>query len=208
MEHRSTKTHMTQDEVVAELRDLRTTLSRRHALPKIAEIAGVARQTMSQYCMMPESRGHRLIPGAALDRLRAAVALQHYEHWSRAQMPGHPREERQWLVYDANLVVMLDVTFQAFAESYACRHGGVCSPGEATVKRDTLTPDDQLCIDWLHVRHGGDVTKQDAMAVSGTDEWTEGLIGYELPGRRIVPQQTWIDALQSVADERRMSHAA
>ena len=47
---------------------------------------------------------------------------------------------------------------------------------------------------------GGLVDKADAMAVTGTDEWTEGLVGYECKGQRIVPTRAEINALRDLRE--------
>lgn len=202
---------MTHEKVVEDLRGLRKSLSRESTLEEIAALAGVTKQTMSQYCQMPGTRGARLIPGERLDALRNEHAFRWFMNWNRApaSICGVPREERLWLVCRQDGEPVLDTTIRSFAECYAARHGLVCVPGPRnTGEKDFMTADDWLCVDWLDVRHSGLVTKADAMTVTGTDEWTEGLIGYELPGLRIVPTRAQIAALQDLADERRLANAA
>lgn len=199
---------MTHGDVVDELRGLRKILRRDMETHEIAALAGVTVQTLKQYCQIPGTRGARLIPGERLDILRNEAALRHHLHWSRAQVPGHPRAERQWLVMTTDLDPVLDVTFQSYAECYAARHGGLVVRGpENTGRRDHMTAADWLSADWLEVRHSGLVTKQDAMTVTGTDEWIEGLVSYEFPGLRIVPTRQEIDALRAIAERGRLHDA-
>lgn len=203
------KRTMTHEQVTQELRGLRKRLRIKMETAEIAALAGVAAQTLKQYCMLPEKRGAKLIPGERLDALRNEVALRDALHWSRSQVPFQPRSHRQWLVMTTDLETVLDVTSQMYAECYAARHGHMAVRGpENTDMRDCMTGDDWLSVDWLDIRHSGLVDKQDAMAVTGTDEWAEGLVGFELTGRRIVPTQAEIDALREIAESRRYRDAA
>lgn len=206
MERKATMTH---DEVVDELRGLRKRLRRTMETAEIAKIAGVTVQTLKQYCQASGTKGARLIPGERLDLLRNEVALRNAIHWSRAQVPFQPREERTWHVFASTMDHLLEVTDELYAESFAMRYGpAVCVPGNRNPGRSSLQPDDRLCVEWLDVRHGGLVDKADGMAVTGTDEWTEGLVGYENRGQRIVPTRAEVDALREIAESRELSNAA
>lgn len=166
--------------------------------------SGPMRSTLKQYFQMPGTKGTRLIPGERLDLLRNDCL-----RWRRAQVPFQPREERIWNVFSSCMDHLLEVTDELYAESYAMRYGpAVCVPGDRNPGRSSLQPDDRLCIEWLDVRHGGLVDEADAMAITGTDEWTEGLVGYENRGQRIVPTRAEVDALRVNSDSREVRHAA
>lgn len=198
MDYRNTKNTMTHAEVTEHLRELRRSLSKRLTLTEIAAVAGVARQTLSQYCMMPGGKGARLIPGDKIDLLRTAVADATFRHWDRAQVPAHPRETRLWRVFGPSMDVILETTIQVYGEAYAARQGGWCSRGPDNFGKDLMKEDDWLRVRWLEARHGGVVTRADAMAVTETDEWTEGLVGFELPRWGIVPTAAEVKSLQAI----------
>lgn len=200
---------MTHEEVVEELRGLRTRLRRTMETATIAAMAGVSVQKLKQYRQVPATKGTRLIPGERLDLPRNEVALRNCLRWSRAQVLFQPREERIWNVFSSRMDHLLEVTDELYAESYTTRYGpAVCALGHRNPSRSSLPPDDRLCIEWLDVRHGGLLDKADAMAIRGTDGWTEGLVGYENRGRRIVPTRGEVDALRAIADSREVRHAA
>jgi hypothetical protein len=200
----------THEEIVEHLRDVRRMLSQHGwSLERMAETAGVKKHTLSQYCQMPETKGARLIPAATLDRLRTAAVRSHHDHWDRAWTPFMTREQRLWFVVaTAEFRTLLESTDVRFAESYAARHRAMCTPGPENARPDyRLHSDEQRCVDWLGFRHGGFVTKEDAMAVAGVDEYLVERVGLELMCWRILPTREQVDALGEI-HHRRFADAA
>ncbi|TPN51519.1 hypothetical protein [Mesorhizobium sp. B1-1-7] len=164
----------------------------------------MARQTSYQYGFNAEARGARQIPAEKLDRLRTAAVRAIHDHWDRGKFPWLTREQRTWIVLGAGLELLLETTQPAFGASHAARHCGSCMPGKENVNPGfRLPPDEALCVEWLEWRHGGLVTKADAMAVTAVDEYLVERVGLEmLPSWSIQPTAEQVAALKDIHERR------
>ncbi|TPK91487.1 hypothetical protein [Mesorhizobium sp. B2-4-17] len=175
---------------------------------RIAGELGVARQTSYQYAFKPEAKGARVIPAEKLDKLRTAAVRAIHQHWDRGQFPWLTREQRLWIVFGPQLEVVLQTTQPGFAAFYAARHGYSCMPGKEDVKPDfRLQLDEELCVKWLGFRHGGLVTKDDAMAIADVDEYLVERVGLENPGWRIQPTAAQVQRIRELHDRRFLNAA-
>lgn len=200
----------TPEEINEHLRMLRRRLAgQQWSLAQMAEVVGVAKQTFSQYCMLPSTRGSRTIPAAGLDALRTAAT----ELWSESTERGFPswldRNQHLWSVFDADLALALETTFVTRAEWHAARIGGTVlhGPGNANQSRRRLSADEELCVEWLSYLHGGLVTRDDAMEIAEVDDYLIERVGHEFPGWRIQPTADQVHRIRDL-HERRWRDAA
>lgn len=203
--------------IVEHLRELRRKLSGSRiagtgwTMQQIADAAGVAKQSLKIYCMLPSEKpsAARIIPAAALDRLGDVVTAQVTETKERGFPAFLNRDEHLWLVFGANLELILETTSPWRAEWHAARHNGVAMPGKDNLNHQSkkLSADDVLCIEWLGFRHGGLIAKADAMEIAEVDEYLIERVAHELPCWRIQPTAEQVRRIREL-DERRWLNAA
>lgn len=176
---------------------------------QVADVLGVALHTSYQYGFNPSTRGSRIVPADKLDRLRDAAAAVVQENRERGFPGFFGRKEHLWVVVGKDLSVILETTSPWHAAWHAAQNGGVAMPSRDNLKNrnDRLRDDDRLCIEWLELRHGGLITKEDAMAVAGVDAWLVERIGHEHDPWRIQPTREQVDALREI-HLGRFRHAA
>ncbi|MHA6641069.1 hypothetical protein [Mesorhizobium sp. A623] len=168
---------------------------------RIADLIGTARQTSYQYGFKPETRGSRIIPADKLDRLRDAATAIRIERMEAGFPAFLNRDEHLWLVFAADMSLLLETTSPWRAAWHAAMHGGTAVYGKDNVLHgdDKLSDNDRLCIEWLEIRHGGLVDKKDAMCAAGCDEYLVERIAHEYGGWRIQPTVAQVEALRSLA---------
>ncbi|MEI9432110.1 hypothetical protein [Mesorhizobium sp. Cs1299R1N3] len=73
-------------------------------------------------------------------------------------------------------------------------------PGKNNVmhRSRTLSDNDELCVEWLGFRHGGLVTKEDAMFISDVDEFLVERVGHEHAGWRIQPSADKVQRMREL----------
>lgn len=175
-------------------------------LQQIADTAGVAKQSLSQYCMLPGSKGARIIPAAALDRLRAAVTHSEAERRDRGFPAFLARETYLWHVHGPDL---FETTSPWRAEWHAARTGGIAMPGQHnTSHRDSrLSDDEELCLRWLGARftlrtiqeRAGKVDGSDEQRIAGVDEYLIERVGHEHKPWCIQPTLAQVRELEELA---------
>lgn len=200
----------TREEITEHLRDIRHQLAcYRWSLQDMSDAIGVSKQTFSQYCMMPSTKGARTIPAEKIDALRATAT----ELWLEAKERGFPswlgRDQYLWCVFDADMALALETTSLWRAEWHAARVGGTVVPGLSNVNQNKrrLSADEELCVEWISYLNGGIVTREEAMQIADVDQHLIGLVGHEIFAWRIQPTAEQVRRIRDL-HERRWRDAA
>lgn len=156
---------------------------------ELADLLGVARQTVYQYGFQPETRGARVIPAASIDIMRVAALQKLFDQAERTYPPFLDKERALWTVGD------IQTTSRARAVYLA---GTGVDPVPHVENRDPeLCTAERLAIDWLREICG--ISLDEQMQVSGLGEYDVGRVGRLGLNWGIVPRIEWIEEMQDKA---------
>ena len=199
----------THEEAALHLRDIRSSLSNMGwNLMMMAEAVGVRKQTFSQYCMMPGTNGARMIPADRLDVLRAIATEERMKAIDEGFPKFLPREEHLWEARDGKLAMALlfETTSPWRAMWASARTGGEARPAPSNTVNprfgETVTPESALCINWVRYASRGRVTREEACAIAGVDEYLIERVGHEFPIWRIQPTLEQVEEIADLHDRR------
>ncbi|WP_152529605.1 hypothetical protein [Aliihoeflea sp. 2WW] len=174
----------------------------------LADLCGVKRQTFYQYGFQPTSRGARVIPAAALDRMRVE-----FVKWrlSRLHIPAFlPRDEYTWIVKERGEVIR-ETTQGSLARFEAAVSGGrlISEPGpKCCLPAAALDEGDRRSQRWLEIVHSGFVDADDTMQITGLGRHDVGTIGLTAMGWGVEPTRTWLRKAEALWAERYLQNAS
>ncbi|MBK3745070.1 hypothetical protein G3A39_38410 [Paraburkholderia aspalathi] len=181
------------------------TLKRGWKTPQdLADFLGVKRQTVYQYAFRRENKAARTVSAEGLDRMRVAVIERDLESVDRFFPPFKKRSESSWLINVAGK--MVSTTCKAHAAYLAgCARTSV-QPHSENPKNWVPDPKEMLAMRWLTATRQNEVPRSVLMEITGLDEYNVGRVGLIWLNFGIVPNEDWIEDLESYVGEVR--HAA
>jgi hypothetical protein len=156
---------------------------------ELADLLGVARQTVYQYGFQPEKRGARVIPAASIDIMREAALQKLFDQAERTYPPFLDKERALWTVSD------IQTTSRARAV-YLAGTTGVDPVPHAENKDPELNEAERLSIRWLRGIRG--LSFDDQMRASGLGEYDFGRVGRLGLNWGIAPKIEWIEDLKEI----------
>lgn len=176
-----------------EIRDHFLTLksSLRLTPQELADMLGIARQTVYQYGFRAENKGSRVIPAFSIDIMREAVLEKHFAQLERFYPVFVDKERALWSVGD------VQTTCRARAIYLAGTTGDDAIPHPEN-RDPELSGAEELAIRWLRATRDASVEHQ--LNVSGLGEYDIGRVGRLGLNWGIIPQTEWIVKMGETED--------